>query len=211
MESPDGERSGWRELPGSPWRGLPVPVTACSQDRPAFPLCGSPHSFRAAGLLVQRQGPDRLLHLSSRPQVRRSRPGFARCGTACCVSRARNSAAWRRAQEFANYHLIAEWKWGGKTWSPRVPECSRFGNLAALCRTRRRGDGGHWMESLECQIIEGGCGDFIMVGRPSRAQPDLRGSPGPDGQPYFEKGGKAVTRDTGRFNWWGRDPSRGKT
>ena len=29
---------------------------------------------------------------------------------------------------------------------------------------------------------------------------------GPDGQPYFEKGGKPATRDCGRFNWWGRDP-----
>ena len=29
---------------------------------------------------------------------------------------------------------------------------------------------------------------------------------GPDKQPYFEKGGTAVTRDAGRYNWWGRDP-----
>ena len=29
---------------------------------------------------------------------------------------------------------------------------------------------------------------------------------GADGQPYFEKGAKATTRDSGRFNWWGRDP-----
>ena len=30
---------------------------------------------------------------------------------------------------------------------------------------------------------------------------------GKDGQFYFEKGGKPVTRDSGRFNWWGRDPA----
>jgi hypothetical protein len=30
-------------------------------------------------------------------------------------------------------------------------------------------------------------------------------STGPDGQPYFQKGSKAVTRNSGRFNWWGRD------
>ena len=30
---------------------------------------------------------------------------------------------------------------------------------------------------------------------------------GPDGQLYFEKGGKSVTRDSGRYNWWGRDPA----
>ncbi len=30
---------------------------------------------------------------------------------------------------------------------------------------------------------------------------------GPDNQLYYEKGGEAVTRNSGRFNWWGRDPS----
>ena len=30
---------------------------------------------------------------------------------------------------------------------------------------------------------------------------------GADKQPYFEKGGEAITRDAGRYNWWGRDPN----
>jgi Domain of Unknown Function (DUF1080) len=63
-----------------------------------------------------------------------------------------------------------------------------------------------WMESQECQVIEGGCGDFIMVN--GRQKPSLTCETriGPDRQFYFEKGGKSVTRDTGRYNWWGRDP-----
>ena len=46
---------------------------------------------------------------------------------------------------------------------------------------------------MECQIIEGGCGDFIMVG--GRGKPSLTCETriGPDGQPYYEKGGKPVT------------------
>ena len=31
--------------------------------------------------------------------------------------------------------------------------------------------GGNWMESQECQIIEGGCGDLLMVG--GRERPRL--------------------------------------
>ena len=46
-------------------------------------------------------------------------------------------------------------------------------------------------------------------GRRQRDKPSLTCETrvGPDGQLYFEKGGKPVTRDSGRFNWWGRDPS----
>ena len=67
--------------------------------------------------------------------------------------------------------------------------------------------GGNWMESQECQIIEGGCGDFIMVGGNGN-KPSLTCETrlGPDRQLYYEKGGKPETRDSGRFNWWGRDP-----
>jgi hypothetical protein len=63
------------------------------------------------------------------------------------------------------------------------------------------------MESQECQIIEGGCGDFIMV--PGKGKPSLTCEVrvGPDRQPYFEKPGRAMTLNSGRFNWWGRDPA----
>ena len=63
------------------------------------------------------------------------------------------------------------------------------------------------MQSQECQIIEGGTGDFIMV--PGLEKPSLtcETRTGPDNQPYFEKGGTAITRNSGRYNWWGRDPA----
>ncbi len=64
------------------------------------------------------------------------------------------------------------------------------------------------MESIECQIIEGGCGDFIMVGGKGKPSLTCETRVGPDGkQLYYEKGGKPVTRDRGRYNWWGRDPA----
>src|SRR4029079_13895901 len=92
-------------------------------------------------------------------------------------------------QEFGDYHLITEWKWGGKTWPPRVDK-ARDSGILLRCVGPDGAASGHWMESQECQIIEGDCGDFIMV--PGLGKPSLTCEVriGPDGQPYFEKGGK---------------------
>src|SRR5262245_23006295 len=108
--------------------------------------------------------------------------------------------------EFHDYHLITEWKWGERTWAPRKNN-TRDSGILVHCVGADGAAGGNWMESQECQVIEGGCGDFIMVG--GRGKPSLTCETrvGPDGQLYFEKGGKPVTRNSGRFNWWGRDPA----
>jgi hypothetical protein len=107
--------------------------------------------------------------------------------------------------EFENYHLIAEWKWGERTWEPRKKN-ARDSGILLHCVGPEGAHGGNWMQSHECQIIEGGCGDFIMVGGREKPSLTCETRVGPDKQLYFEKGGTAVTRDSGRFNWWGRDP-----
>jgi hypothetical protein len=107
--------------------------------------------------------------------------------------------------EFENYHLITEWKWGERTWAPRK-KYTRDSGILVHCVGEDGAAGGNWMESQECQIIEGGCGDFIMVGGKNKPSLTCEIRVGPDRQLYFEKGGKAVTRDSSRFNWWGRDP-----
>ena len=63
------------------------------------------------------------------------------------------------------------------------------------------------MESIECQINEGGCGDLLMVGGLGKPSLTCETRVGPDKQLYFEKGGQPVTLNGGRFNWWGRDPA----
>ena len=71
------------------------------------------------------------------------------------------------------------------------------------------------MTSIEVQIIQGGCGDFILVGGK-----DDRGEPIPlsltcaadrdrDGEVIWKKGGKRETfnlKNRHRINWYGRDP-----
>jgi len=107
--------------------------------------------------------------------------------------------------EFADYHLTVEWKWGDRTWAPRLRN-SRDSGILLHCVGPDGAAAGHWMESQECQIIEGGCGDLLMVGGKGKPSLTCEVRIGPDGQPYYEKGGKPMTRDSGRYNWWGRDP-----
>lgn len=108
--------------------------------------------------------------------------------------------------EFADYHLIAEWKWGGRAWPPRLKN-ARDSGILLHCVGPDGAAAGHWMESQECQIIEGGCGDLLMVGGLNKPRLTCEVRIGPDNQPYYEKGGKSVTKDSGRYNWWGRDPA----
>jgi len=109
-------------------------------------------------------------------------------------------------ESFANYHLVVEWKWGSRTWSPRRYQARNSGVMVHCVGPD--GDAfASWMASIECQILEGGTGDLIVV--PTKKDvPSLTSEirKGPDGQPYYSKGGERKTFQAGRFNWWGRDP-----
>jgi len=107
--------------------------------------------------------------------------------------------------EFSNYRLVTEWRWGPKTWAPRVDK-ARDSGILLHAHGPDDGFGGHWMESFECQIIEGGTGDFIVVATSDDMSLTAEIRRGPDNQPYYEKGGEPLTLNRGRINWWGRDP-----
>lgn len=109
-------------------------------------------------------------------------------------------------EPFSDYHLIVEWKWGDETFPPRRDR-ARDSGILLHCVGPDGAAGGQWMQSQECQIIEGGCGDFIMVGGEGRPSLTCEARTGPGGQLYFQPGASPVTRDSGRFNWWGRDPN----
>jgi hypothetical protein len=107
---------------------------------------------------------------------------------------------------FSNYHLVTEWKWGERTWAPRKDK-TRDSGILLHCVGLDGAAGGHWMESIECQIIEGGCGDLLMVGGLGHPSLTCEIRVGADKQFYYEKGGEPITRNGGRYNWWGRDPA----
>jgi hypothetical protein len=88
--------------------------------------------------------------------------------------------------EFENYHLKLEFKWGEKKWPPRE-EAVRDSGLLYHCYGPQ-GGAGVWMKSLECQIQEHDCGDFYSVGGPVVDVEGVR--QGPKGPITYRKGGE---------------------
>ena len=105
---------------------------------------------------------------------------------------------------FSDYHLIVEWKWGEATFGVRKDK-ARDSGILLHCVGPDGAAHGQWMQSQECQIIEGGCGDLLMVG--GKGKPRLSCEIRREGaELYFLPGGERVSGDQGRYNWWGRDP-----
>jgi hypothetical protein len=118
-------------------------------------------------------------------------------------------------KEYENYHLTVEFKWGQKTWPPRE-KAARDSGILLHCVGEDGAAGGVWMESIECQMIEGGTGDFILVGVKGRPTPSLTVeaehrptfSKGKERkEAFFKPGAPAVTFKGGRINWFARDPN----
>lgn len=107
-------------------------------------------------------------------------------------------------EEYRDYRLTVEWKWGVKTWPPRVERARDSGILLhGVGEDGAAGNG--WLESIEYQMIEGGTGDLLMVRGKARPRVTVEAEKKADGQLYWKAGAPRVTRDTGRVNWYGRD------
>ena len=114
-------------------------------------------------------------------------------------------------QEYRDYHLILEFKWGAKTWESRVDR-TRDSGLLLHCWGPDGGYADTWMASIEAQIIEGGVGDILVLqgvdqttGKvyPTVLSADI--TKDRDGEMVWKKGGERVSVTSGRINWFGRD------
>lgn len=65
-------------------------------------------------------------------------------------------------KEFEDYHLSVQFKWGSKKYPPRKNE-KRDSGILYHSIGKEGAWGGVWMRSLECQVQEGDCGDYISV------------------------------------------------
>jgi hypothetical protein len=65
-------------------------------------------------------------------------------------------------KEFENYHLKLQFKWGAEKYPPRKTE-KRDSGILYHSIGEEGAWGGVWMRSLECQVQEGDCGDYISV------------------------------------------------
>jgi hypothetical protein len=107
-------------------------------------------------------------------------------------------------REYSDYRLIVEYKWGEKTYPPREKR-ARDSGILIHCQGSD-GSFGAWMPSIECQMIEGGTGDLIIISNKEHpmsitAEVETRG-----GQPYYKPGAPAREFKGGRVNWYARDP-----
>ena len=110
-------------------------------------------------------------------------------------------------EEYADYHLLLEFKWGQITHGARADR-ARDSGLLIHSFGEDGGYSGTWMYCLEVQMIEGGTGDLLVVGDSSKTYEitapvadEKQGS-----SPVFQADGEPLTMNSGRINWWGRDP-----
>lgn len=114
---------------------------------------------------------------------------------------------------YADYRLVAEFRWGLATWAPRADKTRDAGILIH----GQGPDGGYvkdftspWMRSFEYQIIEGGTGDIIVLGgyergSPTQIVPKLFAKV--QRTNYWDPNGTLTEFNRSRINWQHRDPA----
>lgn len=110
--------------------------------------------------------------------------------------------------EYENYHIVMEFKWGEETHPPRK-ERARDSGLLLHSQGEDGSSGGIWIHSIECQMIEGGTGDIIVVGDgtddfsvTATVAHEKQGN-----SFVYQPGGEKQTINSGRINWIGRTPN----
>jgi len=109
-------------------------------------------------------------------------------------------------KQFENYRLALEFRWGGKTEGNRIDK-ARDSGLLLHSTGEDGGSAGIWMHSIECQIIEGGTGDILVVGDGSEKF-SITASVASEkqaGSYRYQEGGSPAVLNKGRLNWYGRD------
>ena len=111
-------------------------------------------------------------------------------------------------KEYKDYKLVVEYKWGNRTYGTRGNK-ARDNGILFHSKGADGGYAGIWMHSIECNVIEGGTGDIIVVGDKSNdfliitpVAPEKQ-----NGSYIYQAGGDPVTVNSGRINWSGRDPN----
>lgn len=104
-------------------------------------------SLSTPGLNNDTQGVFRVVEEDGAPAIRISGDGFGGIST---------------LQEFENFHLRAEFKWGELKWHPRKDK-KRDSGILYYAVGPQGAAYGHWMRSQEFQVQEGDCGDYWSV------------------------------------------------
>jgi len=109
--------------------------------------------------------------------------------------------------EYENYELVVEFKWGVKTWGDRE-KAARDSGILVHSVGEDGGYSGIWIHGIEVQMMEGGRGDLLVVGDGTPAfEMTCPTEEVTEGKPHvYKQGGKPYTLNSGRIDWWGRSP-----
>ena len=109
--------------------------------------------------------------------------------------------------EYENYHIVLEFKWGEETHPPRK-ERARDSGLLLHSQGEDGSSGGIWIHSIECQMIEGGTADIIVVGDGTdNFSVTATVADKKQGNSFvYQPGGEKENINSGRINWIGRAP-----
>lgn len=111
---------------------------------------------------------------------------------------------------YRDYHLVTEFKWGGKTWGNRE-KAARDNGILLHAYGPHGAFAGTWMASIEAQIIEGGTGDVLVLSTKLDDGTELTTSLTSeiafdrDQEMIWKKGEPRKTVTSGRINWEKRD------
>ena len=111
-------------------------------------------------------------------------------------------------KEYRDYHLVAEYKWGPRTYGSKTVRNSGI----LLHAVGPDGNRSPWMSSIECQLAQGCVGDFIVIrgkeasGATTPVTITSETILGPDGRTRWKKGGNPALYSGKQFWWSLHDP-----
>jgi 3-keto-disaccharide hydrolase len=115
-------------------------------------------------------------------------------------------------KRYADYHMICEFKWGEGTYGGRK-KATKDSGILVHGHGPDNGYGGRvWFSSIEAQLIQGGCGDFIVVPgidfdkKSIKLSGDAYVKKDRDGEAIWDPAGKLQKFQGGRINNCFRDP-----
>lgn len=105
---------------------------------------------------------DFVFHLSEKNSLSTKREDVAVIKEGVLQVTGKGFGYFRTKESYQNYVLVAEFKWGEKTWSKRVDRARDCGFLLH-CHGPDGSFGGAWISCVQAQMLEGSTGDINVL------------------------------------------------
>lgn len=167
-------------------------------------------------LLADSSLADFHFHLSEKNSVSTERAEVAVIDNGVLHVTGKGFGYFRTKEAYRDYHLVAEFRWGEKTWANRKDRARDCG-LLMHCHGPDGASGGTWPACVQAQMLEGSTGDLnVLQGKekdgalvPTRVTAQVR--EGENGGLYWAKGGESRPlppegKAVQSIRWNDRDP-----